>query len=319
MIMVVASEPAGWLDPLLARLENPVLLAPWALPARLPGRFLGRRYRPGARWQPGWTAVEAALALWSRGRTDRQMEARFQLRALTDAWASRMLPPGVEQVYAPSCAAWRTFARARKLGAQTILVEDLPSLRELQDDLDRAAARHPDCRFLRRYRADRGRLVRQESERALSHRLLLRGLHARALRGRGEELAGPAPSPMRREAGRLCLAGLATGRNGSNEALALLERLPGLELEVQAGEGLEPAGLLAHPRVRARQGAPAGELVLAPAWCESYPPEVGAALAAGLPVIGTRQAAGWSTLTAEVEPGDVDGLVAAVEWLTGLL
>lgn len=317
MIVVVASEPAPWLGPLLARLERPLLLAPWALPVRLPGRFLGRRYQPGARWQPGWTALEAALALWSRGRTDRQMEARFQLRALTDLWASRALPARVEQVYAPSCAAWRTFARARKRGAETILVEDLPSLRELQDDLDRAAARHPECRFLRRYRADRPRLVRQESERALSHRLLLRGSHARALRGRGEPLPVAPAGSFRTCPGRLCLAGLATGRNGSNEALALLERLPHFELEVQAGEGLEPAGLLSHPRVRARQGLPTGELVLAPAWCESYSPEVEAALAAGVPVVGTRRGAGWSALSAEVEPGDLEALVAAVERLTG--
>lgn len=317
MIAVLASEPASWLEPLLATLEGPVVvLAPWALPVRLPGRFLGRRCRPGARSLPGWTALEAGFALWARGRTDRQLEARFRLRALADRWASLSLPRGVKQVYAPSCAAWWTFARARKLGAETMLVEDLPSLRELQEDLDRAAARHPDCRFLRRHRTARKRLVRQESERALATLLLVRGHFARELRGRGEPLPAPAATgSFERVAGRLSLAGLATGRSGVMEALHVLEQLPGYELEVHAGEGLEPDHLLQHPRVRRRQGGPSGALLLAPAWCESYLPEVEAAVRAGVPTVGTARAAGWSTLTAVVEPGDADGLLGAIRQL----
>ena len=73
---------------------------------------------------PGWTALEAGFALWARGRTDRQMETRFRLRSLTDRWASWSLPRGVKRVYAPSCAALWTFARARRLGAETVLVEE---------------------------------------------------------------------------------------------------------------------------------------------------------------------------------------------------
>jgi hypothetical protein len=115
------------------------------------------------------------------------------------------------------------------------------------------------------------------------------------------------------------LAGLATARSGVHEAVQALAGRPDLALLVRLGEGAEP-DLLRRPNVVAMRGNPlrtleAVDLVLAPAWCETYPVEVLVAEAAGIPVIGTRRAAGFAPLAAEVAPGDAAGLRAAIDRL----
>ena len=56
------------------------------------------------------------------------------------------------------------------------------------------------------------------------------------------------------------------------------------------------------------------DVVLAPAWCEVYPAEVNRAIAARVPLVATRRAAGFARLPgAELEPGDAGALAAAVE------
>jgi hypothetical protein len=373
VIALVVPEPVAWLTragdiaALVAGLEpglagEPVhLVAPWALADRAAWRAAARRVdfarrrlvpaRPDltgagrAAW-PGWPLAELALSAWIGGRADRRLRALFWRRAAVDQLAARGLAGrrDLRAVVAPSGAALRCFALAARRGARRILLEDLPGLRQLQADLDRAAAAHPDCRFLRRYRAPLSVVARQEAEWALADHQLVRGHFARQVRAaaglaparlaawpavldaRGPATSGigPARSAAARgtpRAPRVLLAGLAAARHGTAEALALLEARPDVELALRAGEGFEPAALARHPRVAARDGA-AGDpldgvdLVIAPSWCESYPAELALAAARGIPIVATRRAAGFVDLDAAgavaVEPGDVAALVAAV-------
>lgn len=342
MIAIVAPEPAAWparMAALAAAIDPDVrVLAPWAMPDLAPVRalarrvpFVRRRLTPGPYESlPGWPLAELALAAWVGDRADRRLRALFLRRAAVDRLAAVRLAGARElrAVIAPTGAAERTFAAAARAGARTLLVDDLPSLRQLQDDLDEAAERHPDCRFLRRFRAGPATLARQEIEWAMADRVLVRGSFARAVRASAGLAADrlidwpdplPAPAPRARGAGRVLLAGLAAARHGTCEALALAEARPDLEILVRAGEGLEPAGLLDHPRVRRATAAELARLdgvalVIAPAWCESYPEEVARAVSHGVPVTGTVRAAGFLDLDGlAVRPGDVRALSAAID------
>ena len=305
MIVVVAPEPAPWIDAMveLASIAGPVrVLAPWTLPIR------------------------AALRIWSGGKTRRRLAARLALRAAVDEVAARALPRETRVVVAPSLAARRTFARAARLDAVCALVEDLPWLRELHDDLDGAARVHSGCPFLRNYRAPAWAVVRQEAERVLARSIFVRGRWARERLARAGvarpilDLPRPRPPPPPRRSPRaagslrVLLAGLATARNGTIEALEAIRAVPGAVLFVHVGdgEGLHPPDLLRRagvaPASHRQRTALAGiDVVLAPSWCESYPHEVLVAEAAGVPVIATRRAAGPVDLSAtgvEVPPGD---------------
>lgn len=302
MNVIVDPERAAWVEPLRASVG--------------PSRVSSMR------------ALHAAAAIgsraWARGAADRVLALRFMRRRVASEIAARTLPRDATAVYAPSGAAEHVFAVARQRGIKTVLVHDLPSLRELHADLDAAARRFPDCRFLRRYRASRSEIVRQESERALADEILVRGEHARALlvaRGidasRVRRLPEPHDTPSKRvEKSRgltFVLAGFAAARSGTHEALAMLDELPESTLLVRGGVGTEPARLLRHPRVHDWTG----ELddvtaVIAPAWCESYPVEVARASAHGIPIVGTLRAMGFASGTV-IEPGDVRALTAAAE------
>jgi hypothetical protein len=120
------------------------------------------------------------------------------------------------------------------------------------------------------------------------------------------------------------LAGSAAARHGVHEALAAIDGIEDATLWVRPGEGMEPRDLLSRNRVRV---APSelharvqnADVVLAPAWCESYPPEVPLAAAMGIPVIATDRAAGWVDLDragACVSRGDVGAIRAAIESLS---
>ena len=345
MIALIVPEPATWwtrVAALAAAIDPDVrVIAPWAIPDLAPLRalasrvpFLRRRLtRDRIDSFPGWPLAELALSAWIGERADRRLRGLFIRRAAVDRLAAAPLARArdLRAVIAPSGSAERTFAAASRAGARAILLDDLPSLRQLQEDLDEAAARHQDCRFLRRFRAGPSTLARQEVEWAMADRILVRGAFARSVRAAAgvdderlidwpEPLPTPAPAPRARAAAtHVLLAGLAAARHGTCEALALLDAHPDLELAVRAGEGLEPAGLLDHPRVRR---ATPGELsrldgiglVLAPAWCESYPDEVACAAAHGVPVAGTVRAAGFVDLEGlAARPGDVRALSAAVD------
>lgn len=361
MIAIVAPEPAPWLAPVieLALQAGPVrVLAPWAVRAGVPA-WLPARLR--AFWQrrsltvegldapvtlPGWALGEGALRAWAGALADRKLAARFALRAAVDWLAARWLAArgrDVRVVIAPSCAAQRTFAAAARRGAAGLLIEDLPDIRGLHADLDAALRVHPGCVFLRRYRASRAVIVRQEAERALAGALpgalILRGQHAQ----RERERLGFAPArilalepdmrvpvrparPKDTAAGarvragtaRVLLAGLAAARHGAVEALAAVGARPRLTLLVRPGEGMEPRDLLAHPQVAVasedeRRHLRGVDVVLAPAWCEAYLDEVALAERLGVPVVATLRGAGWVTPVAAITPGDVGALGAAMD------
>jgi hypothetical protein len=106
------------------------------------------------------------------------------------------------------------------------------------------------------------------------------------------------------------------------EVLKMLKERPSLKLVVQSGEGMEPADLLRHPQVEKASLEDLSlkdiELVMAPAWCESYPPEIPRAAAMGIPMVATRKACGFvdlSTAGQEVPPGDSVALGKAVDLL----
>lgn len=344
MIAIVVPEPAAWparVAALAAAIDPDVrVFAPWAIPDLAPVRAVSRRVafvrrrlaRHRCETVPGWPLVELALSAWIGERADRRLRALFLRRAAVDRLAAARLARArdLRAVIAPAAAAERTFAAAARAGARTLLLDDLPSLRQLQEDLDGAAERHPDCRFLCRFRAGPAVLARQEVEWALADRILVRGAFARAVRAAAGVAADrlidwPDPLPAvdvpraRGGPGRALLAGLAAARHGTCEALALAESRPDLEILVRAGEGLEPAGLLDHPRVRPASAAELARLdgvalLIAPSWCESYPDELARAVSHGVPVIGTERAAGFVDLDGlAVAPGDVGALSAAID------
>jgi len=318
MIVVVVPEPMPWEAELRRTLPDDTVV-----------------FSPGV----VHLASRAKDALWSRARTDRRMWTRFARRRVVDVLAARWLPREARVVYAPSLGAERTFAVARQRGVETVLIHDLPCMRELHEDLDLAARRYPDCVFLRRFRAPRAVLAQQEVERVLADRVMARaGYASELLRARGvtEERLVPlserphpgvhASAPARTGRGggsaTMLLAGFAAARSGSNEALQALERRPHVTLLVRAGEGVEPRRLLAHRQVRIatiaeRQELSGVDAVLAPSWCESHPMEVARAFAGGVPVIGTRRAMGGRTPARAVEPGDAQGLGLAIDAVLG--
>ncbi|HUH05522.1 MAG TPA: hypothetical protein VML75_26190 [Kofleriaceae bacterium] len=340
MKILVLPEPSPWLQRaafLSAAGEELIVLAPWAvserllrrLPARLRARF-GHRALDGARSVPGWTGVDAALRAWAGSAAHRLIQARLARRRLVDHLAARMirqLGSAVDAVIAPTLGSHRAFAAA-PIAARRILVEDLPLLRELHRDLDRALAVHPSCAFLRRFRAPDSAIVRQETELALADELYTRSRYGAELhhaRGRERSTVHPlrVPAVAASSAARadgpvlrpvIQLAGLAAARTGAVEALALLEHLPEVWLMARMGDGTEPTALLRHPRVIA-PGSARADVVIAPAWCESVAPELERAVAAGVPVIATGAGAGWlepHELAARLDRPSAPALIAAV-------
>ncbi len=249
----------------------------------------------------------------------------------------------VSVVIGPSCASQHVFAAAARHGAARFLIEDLPDIRALHADLDAAARVHPGCVFLRRYRASRAVIVRQEAERALASALVVRGQHAQRERerlglastrilalepdmraaasgrpARHEDAAASQRERVRAGTARVLLAGLAAARHGTLEALAAVRARPHITLLVHPGEGMEPQDLLAHPQVAVasedeRRHLRDVNVVLAPAWCEAYLDEVALAERLGVPVVATLRGAGWVTPVAAITPGDVGALGAAVD------
>ena len=157
MRQLLAPEPVDW----LREIEGDPL-APWALPFCGPGPFLKRRYLPGIAGWPGWTFLEALVRAWAGGDTARNYQARFALRRLV---ANLARPSLGAELLAPSLAALKLFSRHQ---AKRVLLLDLPILSRLNQDLEFAANANPQSRYLRRFRAERAQIVRQEQEFALA-------------------------------------------------------------------------------------------------------------------------------------------------------
>lgn len=249
----------------------------------------------------------------SRLPAARRIRARLLLRRTIGPMAAAWLPRGVEVVLAPSLCAAEVFAVARRRGIRTVLLEDLPDLAGLHADLEAAARRHPDQPFLHNARASARVVARQAFERTLADELRVQGRFA-AQRGGGEALVPPTrPRPWTYpRTGHFGLAGPAMTRTGALEALAVLERFPDHRLRIRAIDAT-PRQIVAHPRVVRGEGPV--DVVLAPAWVESWPAAVRRASSAGIPVVGTRRALGWEP-GVEHEPGDVDGLARAIRTAT---
>lgn len=302
-IALVAPAP-GASDALVAvccgvgRLDvwSPLAAPAWL--ARAPGPFGAfARRRQGAHGlaAPHLLAVDAALRLWARARTDRRYRASFALRAAIDRWAAgevhRRRP---RVVIASSLAARHTFAAARTIGAATVLMLDVPLLRALHRDLDAATARWPARAFLRRYRAPSSAIARQDAERALADLIVVRGAYAHQLcladgipAERLARLPAPAAPPRalsETRTGRIRLAGLAAARHGVDTALAAAGLL-GATLVVRIGEGTEPADLARLPGVAVDDGPV--DAIVCPAICETYAPELATS---ALPVVASPMA-----------------------------
>lgn len=328
------------------------VLAPWALPSVptgwMPARVHAawqRRTAPVPRGfrvlgVPGWQALEAGLR-WANRSTAAMFRARFALRRTLGQVCAQLLPSGVETVVAPALCAREVFAVARTRGARCVLVEDLPSLRALHADLDEAFAHYPAEAFLRNHRATAEDVARQEAERLLADEVWVRSEFARErllAAGHSADLirelhpvleAGRpprgAPTKPRRHGGRsrhshrvALLAGPAAARSGLREALAALDSRPEWSLWVRPSEGTDLARL-EHPRVKRitaeQQHRLNGvDVVLAPAWCESHPPELPRAVARGIPVIATDRAAGFLDCNT-VPRGNVPALIAELDAL----
>lgn len=268
---------------------------------------------PGPAWCPT-DAVRitpprlATRALFRAAGRDagRRVRARLGLRMAWDRLVT--LPADATRVYAPSLGARETLAEARRRGIEAILVEDLPDLRGLHRDLDRAARRHPDCSLLRRFRASHATLARQEAERVLAtERLCDRP-------GQGSPIEwGPIAPVSPRRGRRVLLCGLPVARNGSVEALGAILGLEGT-LVARRGETVEPGGA----RLELVDPATLGDLdgigvVIAPALCESRHAALAQASAHGIPTIATTLAAGRTRVDDLVEPGDVSALREALQ------
>ena len=324
-IAIVSAAPGDALAPLaeacgeVAPVERwtPLALPGWLARAPGPlGRYAARRAGPGPRLPraPHLLAADAALRAWARARTDRRYRADFVLRAAIDAWAAGLVRrhrPRI--VIAPSLAARRTFAAARAAGAATVLVLDVPLLRALHRDLDRAARRWPERAFLRRFRAPSWAIARQEAERVMADLILVRGAYAHALcladglpearLARLPRRPGPVLPAPGAPTGRVRLAGLAAARHGVDTALAAARAL-GLELVVRVGEGTEPAELARLPGVATDDGPV--DAIVCPAICETYPELV---RASGVPVIASPMASADGAGPDPFDPGAFAGAI----------
>ncbi|MEZ4403781.1 MAG: hypothetical protein R3B06_27400 [Kofleriaceae bacterium] len=342
MIVVIAPGPAPWLEPTVAALGvhdrvevwAPWAMAPWwtALPDPI-GGFAARRQRAGA-GGAGWPLLQAAARAWAGAAVDRRLTVDRIERAAVDAWAARRLarlaaPPRL--VVTATGAATHTLVVARARAIRSVLVVDRPWLRRLNRDLDRAADALPTRPCLRRLRAPRADVVRQEHERTLADLLAVRGHHAAEVCTLGGVAAarlvalpaptapaprGTPPSAAAHGHATIVLAGGATARAGLDLALALLDATPQLHLRVRQVAGVDRPLALDHPRLAWWTGTDGitdgAQAVIAPAWCESYPAEVATAAARGLPIIATAAAAGFAAHQ-RVVPGDVAAVRAAVE------
>ncbi len=332
-------EPSPWLDRAIQNYSHSDLhtLVPWRVPGWAPRfappslkRFVSLRAAQG-RGALGYPALELATRLYSRGRRDKMFQCQFALRQASSIWASRTPELRLaHHVLAPSLSARRLFAARSK--AEAILLLDLPLFRTMHEDLDRAAAAHPDCKFLRRYRAPSWAIVEQECEIAMADHIVVRGRFAR------QELIKLGVSPDRitivetayqpitpnrlRAHGllRVMLPGLAAARHGTAQLLASLETRPWLRIALRPGEGAEPESLMGHPQVSRANATTLSEVdaVVAPSLCEAYFPEVRIAAASGIPVVATMRGAGavsHEELTIELPSAIERGLACALDAL----
>lgn len=329
--LVVAPEPTSWLRPVVDTLQAVGIVrvfAPWALPsaaARL-GTSVGfvrrrdARRLPGARWTGWFTAAELAARAHARGKAARTFANRVRMRRLVDALASFDLgrDAAPRLVVAPSFAARRTFAAARRGGATCLLIEDMPDFDGLVDGLDGLAREHPQAHFLRNHRPRANDHARQRAERWQADAVAVRGRAAwHRLGGSKNRVVLPrVPDPREvRRGHEVGFAGPALARAGSTHLPALLDALPERTIRVRPGPCSEPASLANHPRVRVDPSLDGVGVVASLGPLESHPDAVTQALDAGIPVVGTLASTGLldPSTVGVVDPSDVRSTADAIE------
>ncbi len=328
---VVAPEPTSWLHPVVDALQavgTVRVFAPWALPpaaVRL-GTSIGFVRRRDARCLPGvrptawFTAAELAARAHARGKAAPTFANRVRMRRFVDALASFGLgrDEAPRLVVAPSFAARRTFAAARRGGGTCLLVEDMPDFDGLVDGLDRLAREHPQAHVLRHHRPRARDHARQRAERWQADAVAVRGRAAwHRLGGSKPRVALPRlPCPREIPRGHdVAFAGPALARAGSTHLPALLEALPGRTIRVRPGPCSEPASLANHPRVRIDPSLAGVGVVASLGPLESHPDAVTQALDAGIPVVGTLASTGLlaPSTVAVVDPSDARSTADAIE------
>lgn len=326
--LIVAPEPTGWLRAVLGALSRwgaVEVFAPWALPAPLValGRHAGFVRRrdgaalPGARGRGWFTVAELGLRTLARGRAAATFANRVRMRSLADLAAARRLsrdaPP---LVIAPSFAARRTFAAAKRHGSTCLLLEDMPDFDGLVDGLDALARALPEAHFLRNHRPRPRDHARQRAERWQADAIAVRGRIAWGRLG----AARPRmllPRLVSEDIGRcvggdaILFAGPPLARCGSNHLPALLDALKSHTIRVQPGPCSEPSTLLQHPRVHVRRGFAGVGAVLSIGPLESHPAAVAEALDRGVPIVGTLASTGLVDPTSMLEVDPRDGLETA--------
>ena len=336
MIAVIAASPSRDLDALLAACrarDVTELWAPWAMPswaASLPGPLGGFARRRTVAADQRFTPIAllgGALRAWASDRADRRYRADFTARLAIDEWSARLVAQRKPTtVIAPSLAARRTFAAARAIHARTVLALDIPLLRALHDDLDRAESCWPQETFLRRYRAPSSAIARQEAERVLADTILVRGPYARArciadgiVADRLDELPRAeiaASTPALRPTGRMRLAGVASARGGLPMARAVAAAV-GATLVVRIGDATEPSDLATASGIACDDGPV--DVLIAPSICEIYCDELRGAARAGVPIVTSPMAslasapdnAHASFVQHVVDPYSLDDLIGA--------
>ncbi len=304
--LVIAPEPAAWLGPVLQ--AGDVVVAPWASAASLPAGV--RLFQV-----PGWRWFRGAAA-----RVTEPLALKLSVRRAIDALVAKWVTPRVTEVIAPSLAAQRVFARLPN--ARKTLMADLPQLLALHDDLDSASKVLPHCGYLRHHRASQAALVQQVEESLLADEVMVRGHYARrALARAGVRVISKMqvterPMALRHDpqSARVLLAGSTASRFGLEVALEAMASMPQRVLVARAAVGSEAASLR-HPRLvvlGADEPVPPVSKVWAPAWVESTPAEVSAAVAAGIPTVATERAMGWlesGAMMRVMKPGAVQALL----------
>lgn len=326
---VVAPEPNDWLRLVLDVLRNsgPVeVFAPWVLPRPLIalGRRVGFVRRRDGRELPGthghgwFTAAELLLRGFARGKTAATLSNRVRMRALVDHAAAFRIARGTAPslIVAPSLAARRCFAQARRAGSTCLLVEDMPDFDTMVDGLDALAAQLPQATFLRNHRPSGHAHARQRAERWQADVVGVRGRVAWQRVG-GNKARVQVPRTVVTDRGRrgrdVLFAGPPLARCGSAQLPALLDALEDITIRVLPGPCSEPPSLQRHPRIQVHRGADLDGIgaVLSLSPLESHPAQVTRALDAGVPIVGTTASTGVVTPSSILRVEDSSSRVLA--------
>jgi hypothetical protein len=291
--LVVAPEPAVWLEPLLRRLplESTCLVAPWA-PASIHGVATLRI--------PGFSSLHSGLMRVLSRAGSAQLKTKILWRQALDLLVAQFLPVEARWIWAPSLGARATFARFPQ--AHKVLLADLPPLKNLHDDLDFAARSLPHCAYLRHFRADAPALVQQTEEYGLATAI---EANSRAAAKVIERVSAAPVTPLFQRTplqtlvflsdGPVLLAGSTASRGGLEVALAAAEK-SGQTLMARRQGGTAPASLK-HPRLQLLDADSSASLHISalwvPTWMETTAPEIAQALRAHIPVWATDRALGW--------------------------